>query len=100
MCFSAEDPESLRGPQFDAAWADELCIWPHPDETLMTLSHGLRLGRRPQLIAATRAKHQIRQRPHKRIHPIRALREAGRAERAHFIFQRRKRRACCTRPCA
>src|SRR5262249_35868810 len=26
-CFSAEDPESLRGPQFDAAWADELCFW-------------------------------------------------------------------------
>src|SRR3712207_7348831 len=22
--FSAEDPDSLRGPQFDAAWADEL----------------------------------------------------------------------------
>ena len=22
--FSAEDPESLRGPQFDAAWCDEI----------------------------------------------------------------------------
>ena len=22
--FSAEDPDSLRGPQFDAAWCDEL----------------------------------------------------------------------------
>jgi phage terminase large subunit-like protein len=27
FAFSAEDPESLRGPQFDAAWADELCFW-------------------------------------------------------------------------
>lgn len=25
--FSSEDPESLRGPQFDAAWCDELCKW-------------------------------------------------------------------------
>ena len=25
--FSAEDPDSLRGPQFQAAWADEFCAW-------------------------------------------------------------------------
>jgi phage terminase large subunit-like protein len=25
--FSAEDPESLRNPQFSAAWADELAKW-------------------------------------------------------------------------
>ena len=25
--FSAEDPEQLRGPQFDAAWCDELAKW-------------------------------------------------------------------------
>jgi phage terminase large subunit-like protein len=25
--FSAEDPENLRGPQFSAAWADELAKW-------------------------------------------------------------------------
>jgi phage terminase large subunit-like protein len=25
--FSAEDPESLRGPQFAAAWCDELAKW-------------------------------------------------------------------------
>ncbi len=27
--FSAEDPESLRGPQFSAAWLDELAKWRH-----------------------------------------------------------------------
>jgi phage terminase large subunit-like protein len=32
--FSAEEPERLRGPQFEAAWADEFCIWPRPSETL------------------------------------------------------------------
>lgn len=52
-CFSAEDPESLRGPQFDAAWADELCFWAHPEETLSTLEHGLRLGERPRLMVTT-----------------------------------------------
>jgi phage terminase large subunit-like protein len=62
FCFSAEDPESLRGPQFDAAWADELCFWAHPDEMLATLAHGLRLGPRPRLMATTTPR------------PIRALR--------------------------
>jgi phage terminase large subunit-like protein len=52
-CFSSEDPDSLRGPQFDAAWADELCFWRHPDQTLATLAHGLRLGACPQLLATT-----------------------------------------------
>ena len=27
--FSAHDPEALRGPQFDAAWCDELAKWKH-----------------------------------------------------------------------
>ena len=52
-CFSAEDPESLRGPQFDAAWADELCYWTYADETMATLEHGLRLGRNPKLMVTT-----------------------------------------------
>ena len=29
--FSAEDPESLRGPQFAAAWCDELAKWRHAE---------------------------------------------------------------------
>lgn len=53
FCFSAEDPESLRGPQFDAAWCDELCFWAHPDETLATLEHGLRLGEHPRMLVTT-----------------------------------------------
>jgi phage terminase large subunit-like protein len=53
FCFSAEDPDSLRGPQFDAAWCDELCFWAYPDETLATLEHGLRLGQRPRILVTT-----------------------------------------------
>jgi len=52
-CFSAEDPESLRGPQFDAAWCDELAYWARPDAALATLSHALRLGRQPLMMVTT-----------------------------------------------
>lgn len=52
--FSAEDPDSLRGPQFHAAWADEFCAWRHPAQTLAMLRLGLRLGPNPRLaITAT-----------------------------------------------
>ncbi len=51
--FSAEDPDSLRGPQFDAAWADELCAYAYPEETLAVLRLGLRLGRDPRLVVTT-----------------------------------------------
>ena len=52
-CFSGEDPDSLRGPQFDAAWCDELCFWSYPEKTLQTLEHGLRLGVRPRMMVTT-----------------------------------------------
>jgi phage terminase large subunit-like protein len=54
--FSAEDPESLRGPQFEAAWADEVCAWPRPEETLALLRMGLRLGPAPRLVLTTTPK--------------------------------------------
>src|SRR6476660_8632690 len=54
LAFSAEDPEQLRGPQFDAAWCDELAKWRHVDATFDMLQFGLRLGARPrQLITTT-----------------------------------------------
>jgi phage terminase large subunit-like protein len=54
--FSAEEPERLRGPQFEAAWADEFCIWPRPEETLALLRMGLRRGRDPRLVVTTTPK--------------------------------------------
>lgn len=56
LVFSAEDPESLRGPQFGAAWADEWCAWRKPEATLALLRMGLRLGARPQLVVTTTPK--------------------------------------------
>jgi phage terminase large subunit-like protein len=51
--FSAEDPESLRGPQFECAWLDELAKWRHAEETFDMLQFGLRLGRHPRQIVTT-----------------------------------------------
>jgi len=51
--FSSEDPDGLRGPQFDAAWADEFAAWARPQETLDMLRLGLRLGTRPRLAVTT-----------------------------------------------
>jgi len=52
--FSSEDPDSLRGPQFDAAWCDELAKWKNAEACFDMLQFGLRLGPRPvQLITTT-----------------------------------------------
>ena len=51
--FSAEDPEGLRGPQFAAAWSDELAKWPNLQECWDMLQFGLRLGERPRQIVTT-----------------------------------------------
>lgn len=51
--FSAEDPDSLRGPQFHAAWADEFCAWRKPEMVLSNLRFGLRLGAEPLLAVTT-----------------------------------------------
>ena len=51
--FTAEDPDGLRGPQFDAAWADEFCAWAYPEAALSNLRLALRLGDYPQLVMTT-----------------------------------------------
>jgi phage terminase large subunit-like protein len=51
--FSAEDPESLRGPQFAAAWCDELAKWRHAEAAFDMLQFGLRLGERPRQVITT-----------------------------------------------
>lgn len=52
--FSSEDPESLRGHQFDAAWCDEVGKWRNAEACFDMLQFGLRLGNQPrQLITTT-----------------------------------------------
>ena len=51
--FSAEDPDSLRGPQFHAAWCDELAAWPKGGGAWHQMQLALRLGASPQVCATT-----------------------------------------------
>jgi phage terminase large subunit-like protein len=51
--FSANDPEALRGPQFDAAWVDELAKWTKGQDTWDMLQFGLRLGDLPRQCVTT-----------------------------------------------
>lgn len=51
--FSAADPESLRGPQFNRAWSDELAKWRRADAAWDMLQFGLRLGAHPRQIVTT-----------------------------------------------
>src|SRR3954465_6943566 len=54
QAFSADDPESLRGPQFSCAWSDEMAKWRYAEEAFDMLQFGLRLGAQPrQLITTT-----------------------------------------------
>ncbi|MCV0396183.1 MAG: terminase family protein [Rhizobiaceae bacterium] len=54
--FSSEDPDSLRGPQFHAAWCDEAGKWKNGTECFDMLQFGLRLGARPKLMVTTTPK--------------------------------------------
>ena len=51
--FSAAEPESLRGPQHDFAWADEIAKWPSGIAAWDNLMLGLRLGENPRAMATT-----------------------------------------------
>ena len=51
--YSADETESLRGPQFSCAWCDELAKWGRPEGAWDMLQFGLRLGDFPQSVVTT-----------------------------------------------
>ena len=53
QCYSAEDPEGLRGPQFDAAWCDELGRWNRAHNAWDMLQFALRVGDNPRAVVTT-----------------------------------------------
>ena len=60
-CFTADEPDSLRGPQFTHAWGDEVAAWRQtPDAAGMTafdnLRVGTRLGANPKIVVTTTPK--------------------------------------------
>ena len=71
LAFSSHEPDQLRGPQFDAAWCDELATWEYPRETWDNLAFGLRLGTSPQCVVTTTPR------------PIELLRELMEREDVH-----------------
>jgi phage terminase large subunit-like protein len=60
-CFTADEPDSLRGPQFTHAWGDEVAAWRQtPDGAGLTafenLRIGTRLGSNPKIMITTTPK--------------------------------------------
>ncbi len=51
--FSAHEPDGLRGPQFDAAWVDELAKWKKGQDAWDMLQFALRLGDAPRQVVTT-----------------------------------------------
>jgi phage terminase large subunit-like protein len=51
--FSGENPDGLRGPEHDFAWADELAKWAQPEDAWSNLQMGLRRGPRARALITT-----------------------------------------------
>lgn len=74
-CYSADEPERLRGPQHDAAACDELAAWRYPESWDM-LMMGLRIGTNPRCVVATTPK------------PVKLLRELLKREGKDVVVTR------------
>ncbi len=53
IAYSADKPGRLRGPQHDAAWADELAQWRYLEDAFDQMTLGLRMGKHPRLVITT-----------------------------------------------
>ncbi len=53
LILGASDPERFRGPQFAAAWCDEIGKWPDAEAAWDMLQFALRLGDEPKQLATT-----------------------------------------------
>lgn len=55
-CYSAEEPERLRGPQHEYGWADEAAAWKYMKDAWDMLKLGMRLGDDPRICMTTTPK--------------------------------------------
>ncbi len=53
LVFSSHEPDQMRGPEFDAAWCDELASWEYPEQTWDNLNFALRTGGHPRSVITT-----------------------------------------------
>ena len=51
--FTGEEPDDLRGPEFNYAWCDELATWKYLGETWDNLTLAMRRGELPRTIVTT-----------------------------------------------
>ena len=51
--FTAEEPDSLRGPEAEKLWCDELASWRYDRDTWDMANFGLRIGNNPQAVITT-----------------------------------------------
>ena len=51
--YNGTEPNQLRGPQFDAAWVDELAKYRYARETWDMMQFALRLGEHPKVLVTT-----------------------------------------------
>jgi phage terminase large subunit-like protein len=51
--LSADEPDSIRGHQFDGAWCDEFAKWSEPQNALDMILMALRLGEDPRMVVTT-----------------------------------------------
>ena len=57
-CYSAAEPNRLRGPQYHGAWCEELSSWERPEAYDMLLM-GLRLGEMPRRVVTSTPKPNV-----------------------------------------
>lgn len=50
--YYGSEPRSLRGPEHDCAWCDEIAYWQYVKETFMNLEMGLRIGQKPMIVVS------------------------------------------------
>lgn len=55
--YSGANPEQLRGPEFEKAWADEIFAWQYAQETYDMLTMCTRIGDNPQIIITSTPKN-------------------------------------------
>ena len=53
MCYSADEPDRLRGPQHHYGWFDEMAAWRYIQEAWDMAQLGMRLGEHPQICVTT-----------------------------------------------
>lgn len=56
ITYSGDEPDQLRGPQHQKAWADEISKFKYPQDTWDNLMFGLRIGDNPQVVVTTTPK--------------------------------------------